>query len=393
MDESTLSDLLHKAPDNLDPTSSRVDLDKALKDGRRRQRRTRATVSGTVTVLAAAAVAVTVLLPASSAPSKTPPLADSRSQSTVKVPVTVKPTKAAKATATPSALPPAQTSASLVDFTFTAATDVTAAEVLSKAAHGAQTAPDPDADVPLVNGWPQATYWDTVSQMTSSSCPGQFEISSTWLGKDGSMVVANKTTGPISSNALSGCQNPTGNSVYPVGGYPVGVQLGGQIYTWSQWAALPSDPAELWPIVQADANVGVAPGKGGITFTYDTIANALAQDPVSPAMREALFEVMEKIPGVTVSGQYTDSLGRTGTALTLHDPVNGDFTVVIDIANGQLLAQLNGAPPIPPGCAHVSGTGKDVAECGGANSVFISSSGVTVFISAGPTNTEPTPRG
>jgi hypothetical protein len=137
--------------------------------------------------------------------------------------------------------------------------------------------------------------------------------------------------------------------------------------------------------VQADANVGVAPGKGGITFTYGTIANALAQDPVSPAMREALFEVMEKIPGVTVSGQYTDSLGRTGTALTLHDPVNGDFTVVIDTANGQLLAQLNGAPPIPPGCAHVSGTRKD--------SVFISSSDVTVFISAGPTNTEPTPRG
>jgi hypothetical protein len=48
----------------------------------------------------------------------------------------------------------------------------------------------------------------------------------------------------------------------------------------------------------------------------------------------------EQIPGVTVSGQYTDSLGRTGTALSF-----GSSTIVVDISNGQVLAELDGARP------------------------------------------------
>jgi hypothetical protein len=389
MDERTLSALLHMAPDHLDRTPSEVDLDKALKDGRRRQNRFRATVSATVTVLAAAAVAIAVSLPASSVASKTGALAGSTSRPTVR----------SRGAAKPIARSSAQALASPVKYTFTAATDVSAAQVLSKAARSIRASDSGAfANVPLVNGWPQATYWHTVSQLTGSSCPGQVEISNSWLGQDGSMVVANKTTGPTSSNVLSGCNNPTGDSVYPVGGNPAGVQLGGQIYTWSQWALLPTSPSALWPIVQADANVGVAPAKGGIAFTYATIAILLSSDPVSAAMREALFEVMEEIPGVKVSGQYTDSLGRTGTALTLRDPVNGSTTVVVDTSNGQVLAELNGAPRIPPGCTPVGGAGKakDVAKCTaarGVRAVFVGGSSISVFVSAGPANTEPTPRG
>jgi hypothetical protein len=42
------------------------------------------------------------------------------------------------------------------------------------------------------------------------------------------------------------------------------------------------------------------------------------------------------IPGVTVNSDYTDSLGRTGTALRL-----GAETLVIDPASGQLLAWID----------------------------------------------------
>ncbi len=38
--------------------------------------------------------------------------------------------------------------------------------------------------------------------------------------------------------------------------------IGGEIYTWAQFAALPTDPAALWPILQDDSTVGVAPDKG-----------------------------------------------------------------------------------------------------------------------------------
>jgi hypothetical protein len=364
MNESTLSTLLHRACDNLDPESSRVDLEKALLEGHRRQWRTRAIVSASASVVTAAAAATTVILPASSSPSKTAPLAGST-----------------------------QTSASPVSYTLTADTDVTVADVLTEAAHGVRASQStgtrlggPEADVPLVNGWPDAKYWHTFTQYTDSACPGQVVNSNSWLSQDGSLVAENKLAGPKPVNQTMGCAADVTQGAYSVADNPAGVQLGGKTYTWSQWAALPTDPAKLWPIVQADANVGVAPDKGGIAFAYITMAGLL-DDPLSPAMRAALFEVMEKIPGVTVAGQYTDSLGRTGTALTLKAPANFDWTVVIDTSNGQLLAQLTGAPPIPPGCVRVSETGDAGATC------TVSGSGLTLFISAGPANSAPTPRG
>lgn len=364
MNESTLSTLLHRASDNLDPESSQVNLEKALREGRRRQWRTRAIVSASVSVVAAAAVATAVILPASSSPSKSAPLAGST-----------------------------QTSPSPVSYTLTADTDVTVADVLTEAAHGVRASQStgtrlggPEADVPLVNGWPDATYWHTLSQYKDSACPGVVVNSNSWLSEDGSLVAEDKLAGPKSVNQTTGCSDGVTQGAYSVADNPAGVQLGGKIYTWSQLAALPTDPAKLWPIVQADAKVGVAPEKGGIAFAYITIAGLLANDPVSPAMRAALFEVMEKIPGVTVAGQYTDSLGRTGTALTLKAPAGLDWTDVIDTSNGQVLAELTGAPPLPPGCVRVSETGDAGATC------TVSGSGLTLFISAGPANSAPTPR-
>jgi hypothetical protein len=81
-------------------------------------------------------------------------------------------------------------------------------------------------------------------------------------------------------------------------------------------------------------------------------------------------------------------LPRTGVpASTLEVPANFDWTVVIDTSNGQLLAQLTGAPPLPPGCVRVSETGDAGATC------TVSGSGLMLFISAGPANSAPTPRG
>jgi hypothetical protein len=252
--------------------------------------------------------------------------------------------------------------------------------VLDKAAQATQTAQA--ESVPLVNGWPNATYWHTLSQWTDSTCPGQVETSNIWLAKAGYAIGDNTMTGPKSPDSLSACGGGANLGVYPIVGEPAGVLIGGQVYTWPQFAALPTDPARLWPIVEADANVGVAPGKGGLTFDFETIGALLTNDPVSPGMQKALYEVMEKIPGVTVAGTYTDSLGRTGTALRL-----GSWTVVVDSSNGQILATLSGAPPVPPGCVRSSLAGDPHATCevGGAS--------VMVFISAGPATSAPKVKG
>jgi hypothetical protein len=58
----------------------------------------------------------------------------------------------------------------------------------------------------------------------------------------------------------------------------------------------------------------------------------LTDTPAPPALREALFKVAASIHGVKVRGHYTDSLGRTGTALQF-----GRWSMVVDPANGLIL--------------------------------------------------------
>jgi hypothetical protein len=318
----------------------------------RRSTRGRTAVGITAAMVVAAAAATTVALPSQPPHPKAAPRANSA------IPASARP----------------------VSYTFTATTDVTAAYVLDKAAQAAQTARA--GSMSLVKGWPNATYWHTLSQSTNSACPGQVETSNTWLAKAGFAIGDNTVAGPKSSDSLSACGDGGAVGLYSIAGQPAGVQIGGRIYTWPAFAALPTDPARLWPIIKADANVGVAPGKGGLTFDFQTIGVLLSSDPVSPAMRQALYKALEKIPGVTVAGTYTDSLGRTGTALRL-----GSWTFVVDSGDGRVLAQLTGAPPVPPGCVRSSLTGGTRATC------QVSGASVTVFITAAPAASAPKVKG
>ena len=343
---------------------------------RHQKARQRAGLAATACVAAVAAAATVIALqPGASRPGGSPiadPSAKAQVKAPTKAPVQAKPSETAPA-AVPVSAPP-------VTATFTATSDVTAAYVLDKAAQAAQTAQA--GSVPLVNGWPNATYWHTLSQSRNSACPGQVETSNIWLARAGFAIGDNAKSGPMSSDSLSACGTGGAMGVYPIVGEPAGVQIGGQIYTWAQFAALPTDPAKLWPIVAADANVGVAPDKGGLAFDFQTIGVILTTDPVSPSMQQALYKVMERIPGVTVAGTYTDSLGRTGTALR-----QGSSTFVVDSSSGQVLAELNGAPPVPPGCVRSSLGGSAHATC------EVSGADVTVFISAGPAMTAPKVKG
>ncbi len=264
---------------------------------------------------------------------------------------------------------------SLVSYTFTAAAEVTAAHVLEQAARNT-----PDGNAPLVRGWPKAPYWYSLQQSTDSACPGAVVTSKSWINSSGNGVTDNEPANGLTCNDQAYGAFPDYNPG------PAGAQVGGKFYPWAQFAALPTDPAKLWPILQADANVGVAPAKGGQAFVFDTIIALLSGDPLSPAMRKALFEVAEKVPGVTVVGSYTDSLGRTGTALR-----SGSQTTVVDPSNGQVLAVLNGAPPIPPGCVRASETPARATGDGDV-SCTVSGASVTVFISAGPASAASVPK-
>ena len=282
-----------------------------------------------------------------------------------------------------------QTTSAPVTATLTAETKTTAASVLDQAARASGS-----GNVPLVNGWPAAPYWHTLWQTTNSDCPGHVTTTNNWLGEDGTDVAGDHYAGPTSSDPASSCFSPRGTlpgGYYTVGGDTDGDFIGGRQYSWAQFAALPTDPAKLWPILEADSNVGEAPDNGGLYWTTQTIIRTLESDPVSPAMRVALYKVMEKFPGVKVTGTYTDSLGRTGTAISFTAPRYGSTTVVIDSSTGQVLAQLAAAQPVPPGCVRATVGGSKGASAGGSKGATcgVGGAAVEVFISAGPARTMP----
>jgi hypothetical protein len=392
-----LQDLLRAEMERV-PASPRADLVREAHQSQRRRQQARRRASLTATVAATAAVATVVALqPGASRPgtgAATGPSGQAAApgrltlggagggvQTTTAAPVTVK---------------------------LTAETGTTVASVLDKAAQASAS-----GNLQLVNGWPTVPYWHTLTQWTGSDCPGQVRTSNTWLREDGREITGDKVTGPQSSSIASVCfDGATGGYALEESlpgarteqGMPPGPDISAQHYSWAQFAALPTDPEKLWQVLVADSKVKVPGTAGAATVggapsnadeldgVYGSVIQALINYPVSPAMRVALFKVMEKFPRVHVTGKYTDSLGRTGTAITFTAPPppkgvrfvgDHNFTDVIDPGTGQLLAQLDAAQPVPPGCVRATVGGNDHASCvvGGADT--------QVFISAGPASTQP----
>jgi hypothetical protein len=182
---------------------------------------------------------------------------------------------------------------------------LTAVTVLDQAAQAAGSQP----------GWPNAQYWYTEDEYT---CGGQLYTAKAWLPRHGNGVL--EKTGPKNGGSL--CD---GNITVPISGqYIFG------LYSWSQLYTLPTDPAKLKPKLIADF------GQGSGQALFEDVENLLTDTPAPPALLKALFKIEASIPGVKVKGYYTDSLGRTGTALQL-----GRTMMVVDPANGVVLDETN----------------------------------------------------
>lgn len=143
-----------------------------------------------------------------------------------------------------------------------------------------------------------------------------------WISRNGDAVLEDGSLGP-------GLQriSPAGSGFGYLGTRPGWL-------TWDEIDALPTDPAKLAPILTRDS-MGLAYGSLAQNL-WATVLGLLVETPASPALRGALYDVAATIPGVAVNRDYTDSLERMGTALRL-----GKETLVIDPANGQLLAWID----------------------------------------------------
>jgi hypothetical protein len=326
-EEQRLSDLLKRAVPE-PPMELSADRVTVRSTSQRAGRSRRPWLIPALAAVAAGAAAATVIaLPSSASRPAASPQAASPAKPTIKA----KPGKTPAAQALPTKVP---TSVSPVTYSFgPATTDVTAAYVLDKAASAIGSQPAPDS------GWLAGADWHTETQWTCGS--GRVYTNNTWWDASGNGVGRN--AGPTSGDP--GCA-PNSDAPYPivgVGGPPA--SIGQKNYTWAQLDALPTDPSKLYPIVKADEQLPFSstdPGApaSGQSDLIESIWGLVTTWPVPAKLQKALYEVAAKIPGVTVVGTYTDSLGRSGTALHV-----GMWTMVVDTSNGQILAMLQAATP------------------------------------------------
>jgi len=254
------------------------------------------------------------------------------------------------------------------------ATDATAAQLLDEAATAAGSQ----------QGWPDARYWFAQSQNTNL-LSGQGSYSSSWIARDGNGVGA-RAGAPIPEQATSVPRAKDGETAYPVIADGVPAFYG---FSWAQLYALPvNDTAALESDLMSAGQITFGPKAPGLSGSwtgqedlFELVMNLLSGTPASPALREALYKVAATIPGVTVKGTYTDSLGRTGTALRL-----GIMTMVIDPATGQFLDGLWAASPAAVNCSKVTGWCQAINPATGKieKGVMLSGPSSTLLITQGP---------
>lgn len=358
-DENAGQQLLLTAFDTAPVGAFNEDLPRSVRRQNRRRRRVTG-IGATAVVAAAAAVTAAVVLPSSSAPSKTTPQAATAPKVTPKV--------TAKAEPKASDNSGAAVTVGSVSYSFnTTTSDTPAATVLDAAATalGSETETGTEPNV----AWGNTPYFHTVSV---STCGGESYTDNVWTTRNGNGVGLG--TGPKSASDPE-CEVGAGAPYPIVTGTTDFYGLGNQPLTEAQVDKLPTDPNKLWPILEGfdgdSLTSDPASPHSNASTLFQSIWNLITSEPLSPAFREALLEDAAKIPGVTVEGQYTDSLGRTGTVLHI-----GIWTMAIDTGDGQVLAMTSGAVPGVPICQG----GKIPAggcQSGGSKTVYVSAGAVT----------------
>lgn len=191
-----------------------------------------------------------------------------------------------------------------------------ASEVLktTAAAAGAQSAPLGDAP-----------YWKVVTQYGVD----ENTRSTRWIGVDGPGVMPFDETSdrPGAEDLFDALPQAT-------------IRLDGRTYTWRELndGALPADAL---PRLLTDTELrhrDTDPERAAHEYYFFKEAyEVLARTPASPAIRAALWDAVADIKGVELDGEVTDSLGRTGWAVSLRGVGQGTQTYIVDPTTGALL--------------------------------------------------------
>ena len=89
--------------------------------------------------------------------------------------------------------------------------------------------------------------------------------------------------------------------------------IGNKTLTLAQLQALPADPAKLEKLILSG---GVASFETPSAFLLDGVLPPILEEPVTPAVRAALYEMLAAMPGIKSLGEVTDPAGQQGEAVS-----------------------------------------------------------------------------
>lgn len=115
---------------------------------------------------------------------------------------------------------------------------------------------------------------------------------------------------------------------------PAAFPSAGETTGWSALQKLPTDPAALRRILVAD---DASSGRDHRWVIFKAAGDLVAEAPLPPQVRSAVFRVLAETPGAQHTQKTTDSTGRSGWTVSMTLPGEGLITYVIDPASGQLL--------------------------------------------------------
>lgn len=173
------------------------------------------------------------------------------------------------------------------------------------------------------DGWPDANYWHTVTEYTTVVAGEETAADrrESWMGHETDSVVLLSLEDQL------------------VWTLPWQGMLAGQVVTWDDLYALPTDPDALEQLLREGAateQAGLSAEEGGElsqdVYVFRRIGDLLRDSPASPTLRQGLWAVAARLPEVTLVGDVTDAAGRPGIAVEL-----GGVRLVIDPADGRLL--------------------------------------------------------
>ena len=166
-------------------------------------------------------------------------------------------------------------------------------------------------------GWPDAAYWRTISTYHQGTDPTmRREI---WMG--------HTAAGALKDPGVSSGIRPLGVAFFDG-------------FTWDQLYALPTDSRTLESKLRATSLNG---GRDDNSELFELVGSLIAESPAPPALRQALWQIASRIPGVTLIGAVKDSIGRPGIEIR-----RGFEGYVLDPRDGRLLERYDGtSAPVP----------------------------------------------